>query len=123
MKIFVSTYCLNWWPLKHEECKRMAEFEYTTEAQREAKATKGDFGYYTGGGYLLKLKGNIAELKERIETLQTNNWIDNRTRALITEFSVYNAQVNMFGVVKIVAELIGGGVLPYYRVDVISLTR
>lgn len=101
----------------------MAEFEFTPEALREAKATKGDFGYYTGGGYELKLRGNIEELKGRLQTLQTNNWIDNRTRALITEFSVYNAQVNMFGVVKIVAELIGGGVLPYYRVDVISLTR
>ena len=56
-------------------------------------------------------------------TLQQEDWIDNRTRALITEFSFYNAQVNLFGVVKIVAEFVGGGILPYYRVDILSLTR
>ena len=101
----------------------MNEFEYITAAEREASNMNADFGLYTGGGYELRLRGHIDELKGRIQTLQLNNWIDNRTRALITEFAVYNAQVNMFGVVKIVGEFIGGGVLPYYRVDILTLTR
>ena len=114
---------MNWMPLIFENCTRMDEYQYRTEAERQSKSMKADFGYYTGGGYELRLRGHIDDLTNKIRTLQNNNWIDNRTRALITEFAVYNAQVNMFGVVKIVGEFIGGGVLPWYKVDVLTLTR
>ena len=101
----------------------MREFEYKSANDRKASSMSADYGVYTGGGYELQLRGHIDALNERIQTLKDNNWIDNRTRALITEFSVYNAQVNMFGVVKIIGEFVGGGVLPFYRVDVLTLTR
>ena len=52
-----------------------------------------DYKMYSGGGYELKLKGQIAKLQKRLTELQEHRWIDNRTRALITEFAVYNAQV------------------------------
>ena len=42
------------------------------------------------------MKGNIADLLHKIEVLQNESWIDNRTRAIITEFSVFNAQVPSF---------------------------
>ena len=75
------------------------------------------------------MKGQIAKLKHKLSVLQNNDWIDNRTRALITEFSVYNPQVrnsfkfskwkqlqvNLFGIVKIVGEFISGGIMPSYR--------
>lgn len=47
--------------------------------------------------------------------------VDNRTRALITEFSTYNAQVNLFCIVTCVAEVVGGGIQPYFRIDAIRL--
>ena len=40
------------------------------------------------------MKGNIGDLVHKIEVLQNTSWIDNRTRAVVTEFSVYNAQVS-----------------------------
>ena len=85
---------MGWWPLISENCTRMEEFNYKTEKEREAMAFKADYNTYSGAGYELKLKGQIAKLKQRLEILQNNNWIDNRTRALIVEFSVYNAQVS-----------------------------
>ena len=48
---------------------------------------------YSGGGYELRFKGQIAKLNEKLVTMEENNWIDNRTRALITELTVYNPQV------------------------------
>ena len=114
---------MGWLPLVYSNCTRMEEFNYKTEFEREAMAFKADYNTYSGGGYELKLKGHIDKLKEKLETLQNNNWVDNRTRALIVEFSVYNAQVNLFGVIKIVAEFVGGGVNPYNRIEVIRLTR
>ena len=41
------------------------------------------------------MKGQIAKLKEKLSVVQNNDSIDNRTRALITEFSVYNPQVEL----------------------------
>ena len=48
---------------------------------------------YGGGGYIQRLKGPIQELELKLQHLIENNWIDNRTRAIFVEFSVYNAQV------------------------------
>ena len=49
---------------------------------------------YGGGGYVLRLKGYIDDLKANIETLKEEKWVNNRTRALIVQFSVYNVQVH-----------------------------
>ena len=38
-------------------------------------------------------------------------------------FYPFLAQVNQFGVLKIIAEFVGGGLMPTYRIDVITLTR
>ena len=116
---------MGWLPLIHENCTRMTEYEYQTAEQREANNLNlgGSYHIYSGGGYELRMKGQIKKLNNKIKTLQENNWIDNRTRALITEFSVYNAQANLFGVVKIVAEFVGGGISPVFRIDIIRLTR
>ena len=51
------------------------------------------------------------------QALKERNWIDNRTRALIVEFSVYNAQTEYLTMATITAEFIGGGVVTKYRFD------
>ncbi len=76
---------------------------------------------YGGGGYVLKLTGYILDLQERIQLLQRENWVNNRTRALMVEFSSYNAQVNLFSLVTCVAEFVGGGIRPYYTIEVFRL--
>ncbi|KAL3211152.1 hypothetical protein MRX96_000836 [Rhipicephalus microplus] len=64
------------------------------------------------------------KIKERLDYLEKSDWIDGGTRAVFVEFSVYNAQVNLFGVVTIVAEFHpGGGVIPNVRIDAIRLMR
>jgi hypothetical protein len=47
---------------------------------------------YGGGGYVLKLTGIISHMNDTIQQLKMDPWTDNRTRALILEFSVFNAQ-------------------------------
>ena len=43
---------------------------------------------------------------------------------MFAEFSCYNAQVNLFGIVTLVLEFQpGGGVIPNYRIDVVRLMR
>jgi hypothetical protein len=60
---------------------------------RQTTTFSGEVRNYGGGGYLIPLRGYIVDLQARLEVLKENNWIDNRTRAAIVEFSVYNAQV------------------------------
>lgn len=84
----------------------------------------GKLDVYSGGGYVLPLKGSRQELWTHIEKLISNNWIDERTRAVVAEFSVYNAQANLFGIVSCVLEFQpGGGIIPNFRIDVIRLMR
>ncbi len=138
-------YCLGWVPETSENCTVADEYRYTTADELDAISFGSAVRTYGGGGYLLRMRGYILDLRERsvasfkksrvakvspnssllvacrIEVLKTENWVDNRTRALIAEFSVYNAQVNLFSLVTCVAEFVGGGVVPYYNIDVFRL--
>ncbi len=71
----------------------MKEFEFISEADRKSSPVDALYRKYSGGGYELRMKGSIGDLMDKIEVLQNNSWIDNRTRAVVTEFNVYNAQV------------------------------
>lgn len=53
-----------------------------------------------------------------------NRWITRGTRAVIIDFTVYNANVNLFCVAKLVAEFLPtGGVLPTFSLRTIKLIR
>ena len=67
--------------------------------------------------HILELRGYIEDLKDKIIDFQRVKWVGNRTRSAILEFSVYNAQVNIFSTVTCVAEFVGGGVVPWYRIE------
>eukprot|EP00095_Tigriopus_kingsejongensis_P009158 maker-scaffold798_size95657-snap-gene-0.28 protein:Tk09158 transcript:maker-scaffold798_size95657-snap-gene-0.28-mRNA-1 annotation:"polycystic kidney disease protein 1-like 2-like" len=114
-------WCLGWIPSTNDNCTKSKEFEYTNSSELQSVSHASAIRTYGGGGYILRLTGFIEELNDKIATLKRENWVDNRTRALIVEFSVYNAQVNMFGIVTCVAEFVGGGISPDYRIDVIRL--
>lgn len=84
----------------------------------------GKLDVYGGGGYLVPLRGSKDKIVQKLRQLEKSDWIDGGTRAVFAEFSVYNAQVNLFGVVTIVAEFHpGGGVVPNARIDAIRLMR
>lgn len=42
--------------------------------------------------------------RNRLKNLEQNLWIERHTRAVLTEFTIYNAQTNLFCVVTLVAE-------------------
>ena len=73
-----------------------------------------DFGGLKKG---LNITPNSKNVRNTQQALKEMNWIDNRTRALIVEFSVYNAQTEYLTIAKIAAEFVGGGVVTKYRFD------
>lgn len=59
---------------------------------------------------------------DNLKKLEKQFWIDRHTRAVITEFTTYNAQTNLFTIVTLVAEFPAtGGVLPYVNIHTARL--
>ena len=60
---------MGWLPLIHENCTRMTEYEYQTAEQREANNLNlgGSYHIYSGGGYELRMKGQIKKLNNKIK--------------------------------------------------------
>lgn len=62
------------------------------------------------------------ENHDRLEKLQDNIWVERHTRAVLTEFTIYNAQSNLFCIVTLVAEFPAtGGVIPHTSIQTARL--
>ena len=100
------------------------EFKYENSDTLQTFSSTGRLGTYGGGGYVIRLKGAQAKILERLETLQSLHWIDKRTRAVLLEFSVYNANVNLFATCTVMLEIVeGGGVTPKWIFKPVQLIR
>ena len=98
------------------------EFKYTTAKELNSGSYTAGIDSYGGGGYVYRVRGSSKSIREDLKTLHQQRWINNHTRAVFLEFSVYNANTNLFGIATIVAEFIpGGGILPYWRFDPVRL--
>ena len=121
-----TDYC-NQWEEQNELTKslpscEMPQFKYTTADKLEALNYNARVDYYSGGGYVHEIKGTFDKSKKELKRLQSERWINNHTRAVFLEFSIYNANVNLFGIVTIIAEFIpGGGILPFWRIEPVRL--
>ncbi len=52
--------------------------------------------YYDGGGYVMNLGKDVSSTLDIIGYLKSNLWIDRATRAVFVDFTVYNANINLF---------------------------
>lgn len=69
--------------------------------------------YISFHSYVIVLEPGM-ENRDRIEKLQNDLWIDRHTRAILTEFAIYNAQSNLFCIITLVAEFPAtGAIIPY----------
>ena len=91
-----KSWCLGWVKSTDPNCTKAPEYEYESAEKSETSDISANVRSYGGGGYILRIRGYITDMQKNIELLKKENWIDNRTRALIVEFSVYNAQVALF---------------------------
>lgn len=55
---------------------------------------------YSGGGYYLDLPGSRQASAEALQDLQEGLWLDRGTRVVFIDFSVYNANINLFCVLR-----------------------
>jgi polycystin 2 len=61
---------------------------------------------------------------EEIEDLKRYKWIDENTRAVIIDFTVYNGNVNLFNQIRLMMEFSpGGGIINSWTVRTSKLLR
>ncbi|CAH8623692.1 unnamed protein product [Schistosoma rodhaini] len=63
------------------------------------------YGYYDGSGYIQDLSRSNDETVAILNELFQGRWIDQSTRALFIDFTIYNANINIFIIVKIIFEM------------------
>ncbi|XP_043195453.1 polycystic kidney disease protein 1-like 2 [Amphibalanus amphitrite] len=119
-----SSFCANWTRRgSRADCNRV-EYRYSTGSQLQGLPIVAKQDVYGGGGYVFHFAGRTPDVLERMAQLERENWIDSLTRAVFVEFSVYNAQANLFGVATIYVEMTpGGGMHPWWRFDGIRLLK
>lgn len=76
---------------------------YTKEKDLNGSSQWGLIAIYSGAGYYLDLSREREEAAAQITTLKKNLWLDRGTRAVFIDFSVYNANINLFCIVRYVS--------------------
>ncbi|NXI96187.1 PK2L2 protein, partial [Psophia crepitans] len=84
----------------------------------------GSVGLYSSGGYTFTLPKSKQESVEKLVFLRQNNWLTRGTRIVFTDFSTYNANINLFCIIRLVVEFPAtGGALTSSHIYSVKLLR
>ncbi|CAL8257105.1 unnamed protein product [Lota lota] len=97
---------------------------YHTEKEIKGSAHWGLLTSYSGAGYYQDLNTTKDESAAMLSELIDNLWLDRGTRAVFVDFSTYNANINMFCVIRLLVEFpASGGAIPSYQIRTVKLIR
>uniref|UniRef100_A0A7N5JGZ7 Polycystin-2 n=1 Tax=Ailuropoda melanoleuca TaxID=9646 RepID=A0A7N5JGZ7_AILME len=97
---------------------------YTSEKDLNGSSHWGMIATYSGAGYYLDLSRTREETAAQVASLKKNGWLDRGTRATFIDFSVYNANINLFCVIRLLVEFPAtGGVIPSWQFQPVKLIR
>ncbi|CAF3684254.1 unnamed protein product [Adineta steineri] len=93
-------------------------FQYQSSKDLDTYTYVGDHGSYPGSGYVYEFRGRLSDLQSNLSQLHTLGWIDNQTRAVIIELSLYNPNVQLFTSGIFLMEILStGGMYPSARFE------
>ncbi|CAF1375842.1 unnamed protein product [Adineta ricciae] len=81
-------------------------FRYTFGDELDTYVYVGDYASYGSGGYVYEFRGRLNDVQSNISALHQLGWIDNQTRAVIIQMTLYNANVELFTGVTFLAEFL-----------------
>ncbi|XP_058507894.1 polycystin-2-like protein 1 [Solea solea] len=97
---------------------------YHTEKEIKGSSHWGMLTTYTGAGYYQDLNLTKEDSAVILNELMDNLWLDQGTRVVFIDFSTYNANINMFCVIRLVVEFPAtGGAIPSYQIRTVKLIR
>ncbi|XP_062852318.1 polycystin-2 [Trichomycterus rosablanca] len=84
----------------------------------------GEVATYRGGGFYQDLSRTRDQAAKQLQELKTNLWLDRGTRAAFLDFSVYNGNVNLFCIVRLLVEFPAtGGAVTSWQFQTVRLMR
>ncbi|XP_049771104.1 polycystin-2-like [Schistocerca cancellata] len=99
-------------------------WRYTSSEELDGISYMGTISNYHGGGYYQDLSIVPNETVNIVASLKKNLWINRSTRAVFLDFTVYNANINLFCVIKLLFEFPPtGGVLSSQDFTTMKLIR
>ncbi|XP_049803716.1 polycystin-2-like [Schistocerca nitens] len=99
-------------------------WRYTSSEELDGISYMGTISNYHGGGYYQDLSIVPNETVNIVASLKKNLWINRSTRAVFLDFTVYNANINLFCVIKLLFEFPPtGGVLSSHDFTSMKLIR
>lgn len=97
---------------------------YTTGSQMNSSSYWGQVSKYGGGGYYQDLSRTKEESAVHLRFLKDQLWLDRGTRAVFVDFSVYNANINLFCITRLLVEFPAtGSVLTSWHFQTVRLIR
>ena len=84
-------------------------FEYQRSEKLDTSFTIGEHGIYSGNGYVYEYHGSLMNLRGNLSQLHRLGWIDERTRAVFIQMTLYNPNVQLFTAVTLLAEFLSSG--------------
>jgi polycystin 2 len=96
-------------------------FQYQSSAELDTYVYVGDHGSYDGGGYVYEFRGRLIDLQSNLSELHQLGWIDNQTRAVIIQLTLYNPNSQLFTSVTLLTEFLStGGLISQSRFEPIA---
>jgi hypothetical protein len=93
-------------------------FIYNSSKQLDTYIYIGDYQTYNRGGYVYEFRGRLSDIQSNLSELHQLEWIDDKTRAVIIQLSLYNPNVELFTSVSFLIEFLPtGGIYPQYRFE------
>uniref|UniRef100_H0Z296 Polycystin 1 like 2/pseudo n=1 Tax=Taeniopygia guttata TaxID=59729 RepID=H0Z296_TAEGU len=79
-------------------------WQYQSQSKLRGHPSWGKLAIYSGGGYVVHLGTDPKNASRILQYLFNNVWLDTFTRAVFVEFTVYNANVNLFCIISLMFE-------------------
>uniref|UniRef100_A0A8C2WMC4 Polycystin-2 n=1 Tax=Cyclopterus lumpus TaxID=8103 RepID=A0A8C2WMC4_CYCLU len=121
--------CYNMYTQTNEETtsfgpKNGTAWMYTAENDMNGSGYVGQISKYRGGGYYQDLSRTKEESATQLQFLKDQLWLDRGTRAVFLDFSVYNGNINLFCIARLLVEFPAtGGVVTSWQFQTVRLIR
>ncbi|XP_067258926.1 polycystin-2 isoform X2 [Chanodichthys erythropterus] len=104
--------------------KNGTAWRYSEESSLGESSYWGQVSTYGGGGYFQDLSRTREKTANQLQELKNNLWLDRGTRAVFLDFSIYNGNVNLFCIVRLLVEFPAtGGAVTSWQFQTVRLIR
>ncbi|XP_059408751.1 polycystin-2-like isoform X2 [Carassius carassius] len=104
--------------------KNGTAWRYSEESSLGESSYWGQVSTYGGGGYYQDLSRTREKSASQLQELKNNLWLDRGTRAVFLDFSIYNGNVNLFCIVRLLVEFPAtGGAMTSWQFQTVGLIR